>query len=159
MILYASQRGRSAELAAHLLNGDQNEHITVHEIRGFVSEDLAEALREAYAMSRGTRCKQFLFSVSLSPPETADVTVEDFEAAIEEIEKKMGLIDQPRIIVFHEKNGRRHCHAVWSRIDSEKLVAVNLAHWKRKLMDISAMLFLKHGWKLPKGIMPMIAVP
>jgi hypothetical protein len=151
MILYASQRGRSAELAAHLLNGDQNEHITVHEIRGFVSEDLAEALREAYAMSRGTRCKQFLFSVSLSPPETADVTVEDFEAAIEEIEKKMGLIDQPRIIVFHEKNGRRHCHAVWSRIDSEKLVAVNLAHWKRKLMDISAMLFLKHGWKLPKG--------
>jgi len=27
MILYASQRGRSAELAAHLLNGDQNEHI------------------------------------------------------------------------------------------------------------------------------------
>lgn len=151
MILYASQRGRSAELAAHLLNGDQNEHITVHEIRGFVSDDLAEALREAYAMSRGTRCKQFLFSVSLSPPETADVTVEDFEAAIEEIEKKMGLIDQPRIIVFHEKNGRRHCHAVWSRIDSEKLVAVNLAHWKRKLMDISAMLFLKHGWKLPKG--------
>ncbi len=153
MILYASQRGRSAELAAHLLNGDQNEHITVHEIRGFVSEDLAEALREAYAMSRGTRCKQFLFSVSLSPPETADVTVEDFEAAIEEIEKKMGLIDQPRIIVFHEKNGRRHCHAVWSRIDSEKLVAVNLAHWKRKLMEISAMLFIKHGWKLPKGFM------
>ncbi|MDE1152825.1 MAG: relaxase/mobilization nuclease domain-containing protein [Micavibrio sp.] len=151
MILYASQRGRSAELAAHLLNGDQNEHITVHEIRGFVSDDLAEALREAYAMSRGTRCKQFLFSVSLSPPETADVTVEDFEAAIEEIEKKMGLIDQPRIIVFHEKNGRRHCHAVWSRIDSEKLVAVNLAHFKRKLMEISAMLFLKHGWKLPKG--------
>lgn len=151
MILYASQRGRSAELATHLLNGDQNEHITVHEIRGFVSDDLAEALREAYAMSRGTRCKQFLFSVSLSPPETADVTVEDFEAAIEEIEKKIGLIDQPRIIVFHEKNGRRHCHAVWSRIDSEKLVTVNLAHFKRKLMEISAMLFLKHGWKLPKG--------
>ncbi|MDI1229295.1 MAG: relaxase/mobilization nuclease domain-containing protein [bacterium] len=151
MILYASQRGRSAELAAHLLNGDQNEHITVHEIRGFVSEDLAEALREAYAMSRGTRCKQFLFSVSLSPPETADVSVEDFEAAIEEIEKKMGLIDQPRIIVFHEKNGRRHCHAVWSRIDTEKLIAVNLAHFKRKLMDISQGLFLKHGWKLPKG--------
>ncbi|MDE1153725.1 MAG: relaxase/mobilization nuclease domain-containing protein [Micavibrio sp.] len=151
MILKASQRGRSAELAAHLLNGEENEHITVHEIRGFVSEDLAEALREAYAMSRGTRCKQFLFSVSLSPPETADVSVEDFEAAIEEIEKKMGLIDQPRIIVFHEKNGRRHCHAVWSRIDTEKLVAVNLAYFKRKLTEISTMLFLKHGWKLPKG--------
>ena len=151
MILKASQRGRSAELAAHLLNGEENEHITVHEIRGFVSEDLAEALREAYAMSRGTRCKQFLFSVSLSPPETADASVEDFEAAIEEIEKKMGLIDQPRIIVFHEKEGRRHCHAVWSRIDTEKMVAVNLAYFKRKLTEISVMLFLKHGWKLPNG--------
>jgi hypothetical protein len=152
MILYASQRGRSAELAAHLLNGDQNEHITVHEIRGFVSDDLAEALREAYAMSRGTRCKQFLFSVSLNPPDYADVSIEDFEAAIEQIERKMGLVDQPRIIVFHEKNGRRHCHAVWSRIDSEKLVAVNLAHFKRKLMEISRGLFLKYGWKLPKGM-------
>lgn len=152
MILYASQRGRSAELAAHLLNGDQNEHITVHEIRGFVSDDLAEALREAYAMSRGTRCKQFLFSVSLNPPEDADVSIEDFEAAIEQIERKMGLVDQPRIIVFHEKHGRRHCHAVWSRIDAEKLVAVNLAHFKRKLMEISRSLFIKYGWKLPKGM-------
>lgn len=49
MILYASQRGRSAELALHLLNGDQNDHVTVHEIRGFVADDLPSALREAYA--------------------------------------------------------------------------------------------------------------
>jgi hypothetical protein len=152
MILYASQRGRSAELAAHLLNGDQNDHVTVHEIRGFVSQDLPGALREAYAISRGTRCKQFLFSVSLNPPEYADVPIEAFEAAIEQIELKMGLEGQPRIIVFHEKNGRRHCHAVWSRIDADKLVAVNMAHFKRKLMEISRLLFLKHGWKLPKGM-------
>ncbi len=123
------------ELAKHLLNGDENDHVTVHEVRGFVSETLAGALREAEAMSRGTRCKQFLFSVSLNPPEYADVPIEDFEAAIEEIERKLHLIGQPRIVVFHEKNGRRHCHAVWSRIDTEKLVAVNMAHFKRKLMD------------------------
>jgi len=152
MILYASQRGRSAELAAHLLNGDQNDHVTVHEIRGFVAQDLPGALREAYAISRGTRCKQFLFSVSLNPPEYADVPIEAFEVAIEQIELKMGLVDQPRIIVFHEKNGRRHCHAVWSRIDADKLVAVNMAHFKRKLMEISRLLFMKHGWKLPKGM-------
>lgn len=152
MILYASQRGRSAELAAHLLNGNQNDHVTVHEIRGFVAQDLPGALREAYAISRGTQCKQFLFSVSLNPPEYADVPIEAFEAAIEQIELKMGLEGQPRIIVFHEKNGRRHCHAVWSRIDADKLVAVNMAHFKRKLMEISRLLFLKHGWKLPKGM-------
>lgn len=152
MILYASQRGRSAELAAHLLNGDQNEHVTIHDIRGFVSQDLAEALREAYAISRGTRCRQFLFSLSLNPPDYADVPVEDFEAAIEEIEKRLNLVMHPRIIVFHEKNGRRHCHTVWSRIDADKMVAVRMSHFKRKLMEVSQLLFLKHGWKLPKGM-------
>jgi len=152
MIFYASQRGRSAELAAHLLNGDQNDHVTVHDIRGFVGNNITDALREAYAMSRGTRCKQFLFSVSLNPPETADVSVEDFEAAIEMIELRLNLTTMPRIVVFHEKNGRRHCHAVWSRIDTEKLVAVRMAHFKIKLMEVSRLLFLRHGWKMPKGM-------
>lgn len=152
MIFYASQRANAAELGKHLLNGDENDHVTVHEVRGFVSETLAGALREAEAMSRGTRCKQFLFSVSLNPPEDADVPIEEFEAAIEEIERRLHLIDQPRVVVFHEKNGRRHCHAVWSRIDTEKLVAVNMAHFKRKLMDLSRGLFLKYGWKMPEGM-------
>ena len=143
MILKASQRANSAELAKHLLNGDDNDHVTVHEIRGFMSATLEGALQEAYAMSRGTRCEQFLFSLSLSPPEDADVPIEDFEAAIEEIEKKLLLLGQPRIIVFHEKSGRRHCHVVWSRIDTEKLVAVNMAHFKKKLMDVSRGLFLR----------------
>lgn len=64
----------------------------------------------------------------------------------------VSLLGQPRIVVFHEKNGRRHCHVVWSRIDAEKLIAVNMAHFKRKLMDISRALYLRHGWKLPKGM-------
>ena len=152
MILKASQRANSTELAKHLLNGDDNDHVTVHEIRGFISATLEGALQEAYAMSRGTRCEQFLFSLSLNPPEDADVPIEDFEAAIEEIEKKLLLLGQPRIVVFHEKNGRRHCHVVWSRVDTAKLVAVNMAHFKKKLMDVSRGLYLRHGWKLPKGM-------
>lgn len=152
MILKASQRAHGAELAKHLLNEHENDHVTVHEIRGFIADTLAEALQEAYAMSLGTRCQQYLFSLSLNPPDYADVPIEDFEAAIEETERKLNLSDQPRIIVFHEKYGRRHCHVVWSRIDTEKLVAVNMAHYKRKLMEISHGLFLRHGWKLPKGM-------
>lgn len=152
MILKASQRARYAELAKHLLNGDDNEHVTVHEIRGFVAETLLEALREAYAVSRATRCTKHLFSLSLSPPEYADVPVEDFEAAIEEIEKRLGLVNQPRIIVFHEKYGRRHCHAVWSRIQADKLIAVHMSHFKYKLMEVSRLLFMKYGWKMPKGM-------
>ncbi len=156
MILYASQRAGTKELAAHLLNGDENDHITVHEVRGFISLDLSGALREIEAISRGTRCQQFLFSVSLNPPEDADVPVEDFEAALDEIERKLNLVDQPRIIVFHEKNGRRHCHCVWSRLrwseHTHRMIAVNMAHFKMKLMEVSRYLFLKHGWKMPAGM-------
>ena len=59
MILKASQRGGSRQLASHLLKTEENEHVEVHEIRGFASNDLDGALHEAYAMSRGTRCSKF----------------------------------------------------------------------------------------------------
>ena len=153
MILKASQRAGGQELAAHLLNGDGNEHVTVHEVSGFISLDLPGALKEAYAISLGTKCTQYLFSLSLNPPETENVPVEDFEEAIEETEKRLGLKGQPRAIVFHEKNGRRHCHCVWSRVyfDGKKLKAVNMAHFKTKLNAIAKGLYQKHGWTLPKG--------
>ena len=60
-----------------------------------------------------------------------------FEKTADLIEKKLGLENQPRAIVFHEKDGRRHAHVVWSRIDSEKMRAINLPHYKTKLRDVS----------------------
>ena len=30
-------------------------------------------------------------------------------------EQALGLADQPRAVVFHVKEGREHCHVVWSR--------------------------------------------
>jgi hypothetical protein len=156
MIFSASQRAGAMELAAHLLNGDENDHVTLHEIRGFLADTLEGAFREIEAISRGTRCEKFLFSLSLNPPDYADVPIEDFEAAIEEIELKLGLLDQPRVVVFHEKNGRRHCHVVWSRLmysaHAKRMIAIRMSHFKHKLMDISRFLFLKHGWKMPEGM-------
>ncbi len=156
MIFYASQRANASELAKHLLNADENEHVTVHEVRGFVALDLAGALMEAYAISRGASCKHFLFAVSLNPPDYADVPIEDFEAVIEDIEKKLGLLEQPRIVVFHEKKGRRHCHVVWLRLKpstrTNRLIGVPMSHFKFKLMDISRALFAKYGWEMPEGM-------
>ncbi len=151
MILKASQRGGSRQMAAHLLKTEENEHVEVHEIRGFTSDNLNGALHEAYAMSRGTRCHQFLFSVSLNPPENEDVPVNKFENALDRIENKLGLENQPRVVVFHEKEGRRHAHAVWSRIDTDEMKAVHLSHYKRKLMDVSKQLYLENDWNIPKG--------
>jgi hypothetical protein len=63
MILKASQRSGAKQLGTHLLRTDENEHVELHEISGFVSETLQGAMQEAYALSKGTKCKQFLFSV------------------------------------------------------------------------------------------------
>ena len=151
MILKGNQRAGGMQLANHLLNMIDNDHVTVHEVSGFVSDDLAGAFKEAYAISRGTRCKQFLFSLSLSPPETENVPVAAFEKAIAVIEERLGLSGQPRALVFHEKYGRRHAHAVWSRIDVSNMTAINLPHYKLKLRDVSRQLFIEHGWSMPTG--------
>lgn len=153
MILKGNQRGGGKQLAAHLMKTEDNEHVHLHELRGFISENLHSALHEAYAVSRGTRAKQFLFSLSLNPPPNEKVSVDAFEAAIKTIEQKLGLNNQPRAIVFHEKEGRRHAHVVWSRIDCGEMKAINLPFYKTKLRDISRELYYEHGWKMPQGLL------
>ena len=57
------------------------------------------------------------------------------------------------MVVFHEKEGRRHAHAVWSRIDAETMTAINLPFFKTRLRDLSRELYLENGWKMPRGLM------
>lgn len=152
MILKAKERGDAGQLARYLLAMRDNEHVEIHEVSGFVSDDLIEAFSEADAIARGTRCKNYLFSMSLNPPEGADVPTKVFVQTADQIGKKLGLDNQPRAIVFHEKDGRRHAHVVWSRIDLERMRAINLPHYKSKLKDVSRELYLEHGWDMPRGL-------
>lgn len=156
MNLVGNPRGGANDLARHLLNTHDNETVRVIEVSGFVSRSLSGALNEAYALSRGTRCQQFLFSLSLNPPAYADVSDDEFKDAADSAGKNLGLSDQPRSIVIHEKLGhdgtlRRHAHAVWSRIDTDNMKAIHLSYHKRRLQDVSRELFRKHGWEIPKG--------
>lgn len=151
MILKASQRGGTKQLGLHLLKTEENEHVEIHEISGFVADDLMGAMKEIHALSKGTKCRQPLFFVSLNPPVSKSARAEVFENACKLIEEKMGLQGQPRIIVFHEKEGRRHAHAVWSRIDPDTMTAKPLPFFKSKLRDTSKQLFIDNGWDLPKG--------
>lgn len=152
MILKGSQRENGQNLAAHLMNVADNEHLRVHELRGFAADDLHGAFKEAEAISRGTKCRQYLFSLSLSPPEGANVSAETFEETIDRIERRLGLDGHARAIVLHEKEGRAHAHCVWSRIDAETMTAMPMAFFKNKLMAVSRELYLEHGWEMPRGL-------
>ncbi|GAB5449348.1 MAG: hypothetical protein Gyms2KO_42210 [Gymnodinialimonas sp.] len=151
MILEGNERAFGAELARHLMNPRDNDHVTVHGIDGFVADDLFGAFAEAEAISGATKCDKYLFSLSLNPPPSESVSVEEYEAVIARVEKSLGLEGQPRAVVLHEKDGRRHAHAIWSKIDSDQMKAINLSHYKRKLTGLSREIFVEHGWDLPDG--------
>lgn len=155
MILEGNQRGGARNLALHLVK-PENDHVEIHEIRGFASDNLMGVLNEAYAVSRGTKATQFLYSLSLNPPSKAQVSIAEFEETINRAEKTLGLTGQPRAIVFHEKAGadgisRRHAHAVWSRVNIQEMKAVNMGHDRPKLTALSREIYLEKGWKMPRG--------
>lgn len=153
MILKGSQRSGAKQLAMHLLKAEENEHVEIYEVDGFytTNKNLYSAFNEIKTLSSSTRCKKFMFSVSLNPPQNETAPVEYFEHAIQRIEEKLNLQGQPRVVVFHEKEGRRHAHCVWSRIDYKEMKAINLPHYKQKLNEIAKELYLKYEWELPKG--------
>jgi hypothetical protein len=152
MILKASSRANGTDLATHLMRMDENDHVAILELRGFVAGNLHDAFAEAEAISQATKCKKYLFSLSLNPPKQAQPSNEDFLRAADQVEQKLGLTGQPRAIVFHEKEARRHAHVVWSRIDAQTMTAREMDFYKLKLRDVSRELYLEHGWEIPRGL-------
>lgn len=153
MILKGNQRGGGGQLARHLSNATDNDHVELHEIRGLAAEDMAGAFAEIEAVANGTKCQQPFFSVSLSPPAGYPATVDQFDMALDAIEAKYpGLAQQPRVVVFHEKEGRRHAHAVWSRIDGEAMKAIPLPFSRERLREASRDTFQNMGLAVPAGL-------
>jgi len=152
MILKGNTRGGAADLVNHLLNDSTNDHVEVHGLTGFAADSFADSLFEAEAIAKGTNCQKPFFSLSLNPPALKSVSERDFENAIQQAGDALGLADQPHAIIFHEKEGRRHCHVVWSRIDPENMKAVSDSYTRYKLQEVSRALFLQHGWELPHGL-------
>lgn len=153
MIPKGNRRGGGQQLATHLLNAHDNELVQVHELRGAIANDLHGAFSEWAAASTATKCKKYLYSLSINP----DHRQMNFDKAhyidfIERTERALGLIDQPRAIVFHSKDGREHCHVVWSRIDTDKCRAIEQSFDRPKLHDVAREFAHEYGIQLPAGM-------
>jgi Relaxase/Mobilisation nuclease domain len=122
----------SARLAKHLENTGSNERIEVKELRGVIAADLRGALQEMEALANGTRAVKPLYHASINT--RADERLSDPQRyqAIDRLERELGLIGQPRAVVVHAKEGREHCHVVWSRIDLARHRAISDSHNYRK---------------------------
>jgi hypothetical protein len=160
MILKGNQRGGGSQLAIHLMNSFDNEVVEVADVRGSVAQDLAGAFAEWAAESRATKCKKYIYSLSLSPDQAQGrLTREQYLDLIARTERSLKLVGQPRAVVFHEKRDkdgvlRQHAHAIWSRIDTGKTKAVQISHDHLKLRSVAREFARDYGLELPDGMKP-----
>src|ERR1700730_1083933 len=160
MILKGNQRGGGQQMAAHLMNSFDNERVEIADLRGAIADDLSGAFAEWAAEARGTRCRKYLYSLFLNPDQSqGHLTREQYLELLERTERSLKLVGQPRAIVFHEKRDkdgvlREHCHAVWSRIDTDRMKAVQISHDRLKLRTVAQEFARDHGLELPDGMKP-----
>jgi hypothetical protein len=156
MILKGNPRDGGQKLATQLLNADNNQRIEILELRGAIADDLHGAFEEWEAYSMATHCFKYLYSLSINPdPTQGSLTRVQYFDLIERAEKKLGLSAQPRAVVFHvHRDGREHCHVVWSRIDmrSAKIKAIDIAYDRFKLMGVTQEFARDYGLTLPAGM-------
>lgn len=153
MIPKGNQRAGGQQLATHLLNAYDNDSVDVAEVRGAIAEDLHGAFAEWYAQAKGTQCIKYLYSLSINPDHTqGPFNREHYYDFIRRAESIFGLSDQPRAVVFHVKHGREHCHVVWSRIDTDKMKAVQLSYDHQKLRTVAQEYARDHNLTLPEGM-------
>jgi hypothetical protein len=150
VIISGIQTGNTRWLAAHLQNAADNELIDVVEVTGTVATDIDGALAEFDAIASGTKATEGVYAAFINPP--VPLTRAQYLRAIDHIAGILGLTGQPRIVLFHIKKGREHCHIVWSRIDALRMRAIHLAHDRQKLRRCAKELAAEFGTILPPGL-------
>ena len=125
MIISGGSRSNWRFFSKHLLKAEDNERVSVTDMRGLLAEDVPEAFREMDAVASGTRCKNFFYHANINPREGETLSPEQWQQAVDTLERNLGLERHARFVVEHEKNGRTHCHVVWSRIDPDQMKAVS----------------------------------
>jgi len=150
MIIGGQQLGNTRWLAGHLQNAADNESIEHVETTGTIATDIDGALAEFDAITAGTRATEGVYAAYISPPER--LTRRQYARAIAHMEKRLDLKGQPRIVVFHVKEGREHCHVVWLRIDTKTMKAIHLSHDKQKLRRCARELAAEFGLELPANL-------
>ena len=151
MIAKGNPHNNGPYLAHYLLsNLGDNERAEVGELRGFAASNIYDAFALGQLMAKGSRCQKPFFHVQVRTPDGETLSLEQKKYVADQIEKLLGLSNQPRALVFHQKNGHEHMHIVWSRID-EKLRAIESGLYKNKLINISRKLEIELGLTVVKS--------
>ena len=126
MIINGGQRRQGTWFTNHLTKDEENESVRLVEMRGLAAENIAGAFREMKAIGSGTRCKDYFYHANINILAHESLTPEQWEKAVDTLEENLGLKGQARFVVEHVKKGRIHQHIIWSRIDVDKMIGINM---------------------------------
>lgn len=99
------------------MNAQDNELVEVKEMRGFTSQDVKGAFQEIDIIAAGTRVKNPFYHASINPRADEHLTPEQWNTAVDTLEKNLGLDGHARFQIEHVKEGREHRHIIWNRLD------------------------------------------
>ena len=161
MIIKGGAAGNVGWWSQHLQRDDTNDRAEVMEISGLLSENLPSALREMQAIAAQSRSGgNFMYQANINPEADERLTPEQWQEAIDTLEKNLGLEGHQRVVVEHEKHGRVHRHVVWNRVDVETLrvtdIGGNYYTHERTARDLENRFDLSptptpHGQRRPEG--------
>ena len=152
IIINGGSRCNGAYFAKHLINPDKNETVKVAELRGLAAKNIGQAFYEMKAVASGTRCKDFFYHANINPEKDETLTPEQWEQAVDELEKRLGLEGQARFVVEHQKKGRIHRHVVWSRIDVDRMRAIRMDYDYAKHQAVARQLEQEFGLKPGRSV-------
>jgi len=98
MIIKGDSRGGPVQLARHLLRTDTNETVNIVQL-GSPTGSLREALRDWQLISAGTRGSKGLYHANISPDARYAMSPEQWQRAVDVLEKELGFDGQPRVVV------------------------------------------------------------
>jgi len=146
MIAKGNPHNDGPNLAKYLITESEGiEHAEVAELRGFATDNIYDALALGQLMASGTRCQNPFFHVYVRLPKDEAMSREQWQQSADRIERQLGFNGQPRAMVFHLKDGDKHMHLVWSRIDQDDMRAIDPGLYKKKLKEISRILEKEMG--------------
>jgi len=124
MIIDGASVGHTGNLGAYLARQGSNQKAELVEVVGLASDNVKDALWEMEAIAQGSKCENHLYHSSINPKAHEHLTPEQWQRAVELLEKEQGFEGLPRVVVAHvNEKGREHRHIVWERVDPETMKA------------------------------------
>lgn len=122
MIIKGGSVGSVAYWSKHLMRDDTNTRAELKDVRGLLADDVGAALRQMEAVASGSRSQgDFMYQANINPRDHERLTDEQWQQAVDTLEKNLGLEGHQRIVVEHEKEDRVHRHVVWNRVDADTM--------------------------------------